>query len=181
MALPKIRNNAENKGIYKPDIYEEFKQWFALPSFEKRARGVSDQNTFAERYGVNKDTLTRWKNRRDFEAGVRKYIENEAKGRTSGVIEALYRSAMKGNSRSIRLWLTYVEGWHPNRKQKEVEYAPLIREEDIFYHISFLPEDLKEKYTTRMNELLRDVLSDLTAFNEGRLNEMSNSPNYDGL
>ncbi len=56
-----MRNNAENKGVYKSGIFQEFVRWSALPHFERVKLGITDQGDFAKAYGINKDTITRWK------------------------------------------------------------------------------------------------------------------------
>ena len=161
MALQK-QNNAENKGVYKNSVFREFVRWSALPPMEAfQEMGVQDQNEFAEKFKVNKDTLTRWKNRPEFAQGVDKLQHQWGFGKTPNVVHAIYRSAIKGNSRSQRLFMNYFTNFG-KKNGKDLEYQPLIREEDIRYLITMLPKYRQDRY----HNLLRDLLYDSKFFME---------------
>lgn len=171
------QNNVENKGFYKEGVFNEFVRWSALPPWEQKRIGIIDQGDFAKENGINKDTLTRWKQRPDFIEKVAKLHDQWGREKTPDIMLAIYRSAMKGSASSQRLWLKYFTDFDLKKSQKPQEMSPLLHEDDIRYIISFLPQELQDKY----NMFLARLLDDSVAMSEGRLDDLSNSPNYDGL
>jgi len=150
----KTQNNSENKPVYKNDIYLEFVQWYALPyAYKIQTTGIKDQQQFAEQYQISKDTLSLWKKRPGFEKQVDSIRREWGLDRTPNVIEAVYRSAIKGSARSQKMWLQMMD---PDAFTKNKKTEPIISMDDIRFLISGLPELQQEKY----NDFLRDLLAD---------------------
>ena len=148
------------KNPYKQNVYLEFVTWSALPPFERASRGMPDQGDFAKAFNVNKDTLTRWKSRPEFEKDVDRLLKNWGRGKTPDIIQSIYRSAMKGNAKSQRFWIEYFGGSLKPVNSKETKSAELLREGDIRQLITFLPEWMQEKY----NKMLHDLSVDTSIF-----------------
>jgi hypothetical protein len=104
------------------------------------------------------------------------------KDRTSNVIAALYKAALKidGGARDRKLWLNYVEGWKPNGSsdknnnsfQTDTE-PPLWHHNDIRFVIDGMPPDLKAKYYGYLEDII-DIANDLK--NKGLLKNMDEVP-----
>lgn len=138
-----MQNNAEikpeNKHPHKLAIYREFVRWNALPPFERVQTGITTQEEFAAHYKVNKDTLTRWKERRDFEPRTDELVRSWGLEKTPAVMQGIYNAAVKGSARSQLIWMKYFTTFDPKRAEK-LEMAPLVREEDVRMLIQELPE-----------------------------------------
>ncbi len=147
-----MQNNAESKGVYKSAAYREFVRWSALGIIEKHRTGITDQNEFAKAYRVNKDTLTRWKKRPDFNADVKEQLFEWSKGRTPDVIDAIYRGAMKGNIGSQKLWVDSFFDVNSFRKGL-VPDGPLVHHSDIRALIETMPPSYRPKFYGHLGEL----------------------------
>ncbi len=152
-----MQNNAENKHPYRIDIYREFIQWYALPSFERQQTGIANQEEFAARHKVNKDTLTRWKRRHDFDQRVDNMQREWGSGKTSDVAWGIYHAALKGNAKSQAIWMKYFTKFDVKRGDKEEDKQVLITEEDIRFLIQDLPEWRQKRYWLFLDQLRYDA------------------------
>lgn len=106
--------------IVKKDVFNEFVEWAALPS---PLREPEYQKDFAEKWGVQSITLSRWKKRQDFWEAVAATRLMWAKDKTPDVIHALYKNAAKtGSAAEVKLWLQAIEDW----SEKAPAQAPSI-------------------------------------------------------
>src|SRR5271170_454687 len=116
-----MQNNAEikpeNKHPHKLAIYREFVRWSALPPFARAETGITTQEEFAAHYKGNKDTLTRWKERKDFEPQIDELVRGWGFGKTPGVLQGIYNAAVKGSAKSQRLWMQYFTLFDPKRAE----------------------------------------------------------------
>ncbi len=179
--MPKpIQNKSEYRAIRRPDVYEEFIAWFSLPSALRFRLGIHDQNDFAMRHNVSKDTLSLWKNRPDFEKRVASIRNTWAFEKTGPIVEAIYRSAIKGNFRAQKLWMTHFEGLGVKKnkgKNAPIEKAPIFFSHDDFtVYINELPQELQDRYY----RVLRDLYLDFEDFRE-RKEAGKPIPKYQGV
>ncbi|MDB4940253.1 MAG: hypothetical protein JWO40_678 [Candidatus Doudnabacteria bacterium] len=155
----KMQTNVEKKGVYKVDVYREFIRWSALPPFERARLHLSDQGEFAEHYNINQNTLTHWKNRADFKPQVDAILKQWGRDRLPAMLQAMYNAAIKGNAKSQRFWMAYIEGFDPKILKNENQKS-YFSEDDMRTLIDKLPEWLQNKY----NSLLMDLLTDSRFF-----------------
>ena len=99
---PTVAEYLDNLGIEDPNIVELSK--------------LQTQKAFAERYGVDEDTLSRWNKTqgvRDSLAEIRGWARQLSKN----VLLSLYRKAMKdGMSFEVKLFFQLVEKWEEKAK-----------------------------------------------------------------
>lgn len=156
--LPKIDKSA-NREVRKPDAYQEFILWTALPPTEKGRHDFQTQEEFSENYKLGKNTLTKWKARKDFQEQVTELRRQWAFDKTGEIIQGIYLAAIKGNPFSQKIWLEYfldfrekaAEGTKTGATQTNIGVG------DIRYLIEQLPEPLKEKHYANLRELLDDA------------------------
>lgn len=107
-------------GLKKPEVYEEFARWCALPS---PLREPKTQTEFAEKWGVAPLTLILWKKKQDWWETMLAKRAEWARDKTSDVIHGLYKTAStRGQAAEVKLWLQFVEGW----TEKEQQTGPQI-------------------------------------------------------
>lgn len=152
-----MQKNVENKTKTNDVIYRAFIAWFALPYPQRMKTGIRNQQKFAEAHGINNNTLTRWKERPDFEKSVDALIQKWGVERIPDVIDAIARSAIKGNARSQALWMRlFGQSFLKKRDESRDVY---IREGDIRYLIEMLPEPLKSEHYANLRKLLDDSVA----------------------
>lgn len=144
------------RGPYKDSIYEEFILWVAMPTFERMSLGMVEQKHFSEKYKVDGATLWRWKSRPDFRVRVKELRQRWATEKTSDVVGSIYKTAIKGNPLSQKLWLQYFEDFTEKSQQEQVQKVE-IGVNDIRFIIDQLPEPLKTKHYANLRELLDDA------------------------
>lgn len=152
-----MQKNVENKAGYKNAIYQEFVRWSALPYGERLILRILDQGEFARKFNVNKDTLTRWKNRSDFESSVDKLQKHWGHAKTPDIVHAIYRSAIKGDAKSQKLWMDRFTNFGKNKNDKEQKPALLVQEGDIRELINMLPDFLKKKHSIALRMIIDDA------------------------
>lgn len=152
-----IVTNSENREPKRMDIYEEFCLWSAMPPSERAKFGIETQEQFVEFYNIGVNTPTAWKRRTDYKVYVTTLRSEWAFAKTGAVIEGIYRSALKGNPHSQKLWLQYFHGFS-EKKELTIKDRPVIGINDILYLVEQLPESEREKYY----EWLRDLLLKIT-------------------
>lgn len=141
---------------YKVDKYQEFVLWFAMPTYEREKLGIETQKEFAAYYHVNENTLTKWKDRPDFEPRVDHIQMQWGKEKTGDVILGIYRSAIKGNPMSQLLWLQYFKKFSPKTTEEKVVKHE-ITVNDYRFLINSLPPDLREEHYGYFTKLLIDA------------------------
>lgn len=146
-------NNNPDKVTQKGMVYEEFILWFALPPNVKLASGVESQADFAEQYNVAAQTLTRWKDRADFQPRVRELRKKWAFDKTGEVIYSIYKSALKGNDKSQKLWMQVFEDF---TEKQDVQHTLKVEVSvnDIRYLIEALPVKERQIHYDNLRDLL---------------------------
>ena len=166
MPAKRKRNHAQMAPI-KKNTYEEFILWSAMPSFEQKNFGIETQKAFAEYYKINMGTISRWKGTDDYIKRVTEIRKQWAFQRTSDVIAGVYRSCVKGNPHSQKLWFQYFMGM-TDKVDVSVQQKIEISVNDIRHLIEILPEELKQKHYANLRELLDDASA---ARNAGSIEE----------
>lgn len=144
--------------MLKPDIYNEFVMWTAMPYGERERLGLETQGAFAEYYRVNEATLSKWKYRPDFEPRVDKILHQWSINKTPDVINGIYRSAVKGNPYSQALWLQYFKKFNAKESDNTPTKKVEIGVNDIRFMIEGLPEELKKKHNANLQQLIDDCM-----------------------
>lgn len=148
--------STNKRGVYKISLYNEFILWSAMPPVEKNRLGIESQNAFCDFYKISHNTPTPWKLRPDFYERVDKILIMWARDKKPDIVQGIYRSAVKGNSDSQRIWLQYFEGW-TEKKQLEVTTKVDVSPHDIRALIDVLPEPLRSKHYGNLRELFDDA------------------------
>lgn len=146
--VPRARNELKN-----PSTYDEFILWFALPGHEKQKMGLEFQDAFAAYHGITPKTLSTWKRRPDFLPSVHELRTSWAKERTSDVIAAIYKSSLKGNDKSQKLWMQLFEGFTEKTEVEKKETVE-VGVNDIRFIIEALPEPHKTKFNGYIDEII---------------------------
>ena len=151
-----IVTNSENRAPKRIDIFEEFVLWSAMPPSERFKLGIETQEAFVTFYGIGINTPTAWKRRRDFEARVTALRKEWAFGKTSAVIEGIYRAACKGNPHSQKLWLQYFHNFS-EKQQVEVTQRVSVGVNDVVALIEALPEEKKKQHYDWLIQFMLDA------------------------
>lgn len=150
--------NSDKREPKRIDIFEEFVLWSAMPPTERYKLGIETQEQFVEFYKIGINTPTAWKQRRGYEERVTALRKEWAFGKTSAVIEGIYRSALKGNPMSQKLWLQYFHGFSEKLQIAQASQV-VITTNDIRFLIESLPEPMKSKHYMFLRELLDDSVA----------------------
>jgi len=140
-----IVQECENNGIQKKDIYYEFIVWSGLPPTERLKLGIETQEDFCNVHKIHRNTLTKWKKLSDFKERVEKIRRDWAFEKTSDIIYGIYRSSIKGNPASQKLWLQYFANFEETTKVKQ-RIKVEVTEEDIRNLINVLPRERQQHY-----------------------------------
>ena len=158
-----IVTNSENRQPKRVDVYEEFVLWSAMPPSERFKLGIETQEQFVEFYKIGINTPAAWKRRPDYEARVTAIRKEWAFGKTSAVIEGIYRSALKGNPASQKLWLQY---FHNFSEKQEVKHV--AKTEVGVNDVRFLIDGLPEPHRTKFHGYLREIVDTTCALRHAR-------------
>lgn len=149
---------ANNPALRKANLYNEFVLWSAMPPVERVKLGIESQKDFASYYGLEESTLSRWKQRPDYEERMDKILRMWGIDKTPDVIQGIYRAAIKGNPASQLLWLQYFKKFNP---KQEIEHTNKTKVEigpgDVRRLIDALPEPLKSEHHANLRKLIDDV------------------------
>jgi hypothetical protein len=149
-----IVTNGDYKKPHKDHVYEEFINWSAMIPTERANLGIENQEQFVEFYKIGINTPAHWKKRPDFKSRVKDLRNEWAFGKTSAVFEGIFRSALKGNPQSQKLFLQLSDNL-PNKDNKWKEATiPIISPKDVRWVINLLPDPLKIKYLNFVDELM---------------------------
>lgn len=148
--------NRDKNEPKRADIYEEFVLWSAMPPSERFKFGIETQEQFVEFYKIGINTPTAWKRRPEFEPRVTALRREWAFGRTGAVIEGIYRSALKGNPHSQKLWLQYFHNFS-EKQEVTVTAQRMISIDDTLALIAALPKEKQEKHFAWIREFLHDA------------------------
>lgn len=145
--------NGENREPNRVDVYTEFILWSAMPPSERMRLGIETQEQFVDFYKIGANTPARWKRRPDFEARVTTLRKEWAFGKTSAVIEGIYRSAVKGNPFSQKLWLQY---FHDFSEKQMVQHKIMstVSVDDVRFLVDVLPEPERAKCQGHLREII---------------------------
>ena len=143
------------------ESYEAFILWSSMPESERAKRQLETVDSLAQHLGVSDRTIRRWRKRTDYLIRLREKRLEWAAGKTGDVIEAIYKTAKKGNPLSQSLWMQIFEGYDPKGKKQDDDGARKVElsMNDIRFLIEQLPENLKQKYYGFLRDLLEDTAS----------------------
>ena len=119
--------------LKKPQVYDEFIYFMAIPSVLRKEilELESDtQQAFAKKHGINKDTITQWKNKAGFWDDVQRIRKDFFRARTSDVILALETKNLnpeKASGQDVRVLLTYT-GEYSDRVENEHKIHPDLQQ-----------------------------------------------------
>jgi len=105
---------------------EALAYWLALPT---KARNPRTQKGLAELMGVSEERLCQIKRDPEFQTQVQDFRKDFFRQFTSNVIEAVKKSAIRGNDKAAKLFLQYVEDFKETTKQ---EQSRIERREFVF-------------------------------------------------
>ncbi len=144
---------AQNRQPKRRDLYTEFILWTAMPSEEKKKLGLEWQMDFAKHHNVEESTLSRWKRRADFEVRVDAILKMWGADKTPDVVHAIYKTALKGNPLSQKLYLQYFKGFS---EKTEVQHTAKVEVgvNDIRFIIDGLPEPERSKFHGYIREIV---------------------------
>jgi len=95
---------------------------------------LENQNAFAEKFKVNKDTLTIWNKELDEDQFEDRFAW--AKHLTKNMLMALYRSALKkASAEQIKIWFQLVENWVPVTETKIEDSRETTKTRNNLYEI----------------------------------------------
>lgn len=126
-----------------------------MPREYKKKMGAETVEQFADLQGLNKSTLYRWQVRIDFLPKVKDIREKWARERTGDVVDAIFKTAVKGNPLSQKLWMQVFEGFTEKQdltvtQKQKVELGV----NDIRFIIEQLPDQFKEKFYGYIREII---------------------------
>lgn len=150
--FPKTIEIVKKKKSTMRNIFDEYILWFAMPLKAKESMGIETDIQFAEFYEITARTLRNWKDRPEFEDQVRRLRKKWAFEKTGHVLEGIYRSAVKGNDKSQKLWLQVFEGFTEKTENTQTIKIELSTN-DIRFVIQQLPEEYHEKYYGYLREI----------------------------
>jgi len=153
MSKPTV-TKSDKRDPRRVDVYEEFVLWSAMPPSERSRCGIKTQEQFVKLYKIGINTPTAWKKRPEYEMRVTALRQEWAFSRTGEVIESIYRSALKGNPQSQKLWLQGFTEFSEKHEVKKPEERASASVDDLLTLIEFLPEEKKKKYYDWITELL---------------------------
>jgi hypothetical protein len=151
------RTNTENNLPIKADIYREFILWTAMPVSEKVKLGIETQGQFCEHFKIDKNTPKRWKERSDFEKRVDAILKMWSNDKTPDIIHSIYRTAVKGNPLSQKLWLQYFKKF-TEKSEVTVTQKVEFGVNDVRFIIEGLPEPLRSEHYANLRKLIDDAV-----------------------
>ena len=158
MSEPTLTKFKKAPPLKNLNLFEEFCMWSALPRIEKVRLGIETQQQFSALNKISEQTLTSWKDRPEFLDKLRAYVQKWGAIKTPNVVNAIYASALAGNSDSQRIWLQFIEKFD-TKDGKDVGKGGAfeVTVNDIRALINILPEPLKSKHYGHLRELLDDA------------------------
>lgn len=155
----KTKNKGGGRSMRKQGVFDRFVEWIALTTEEREKIGVPTQNDFADKYGIDKATLSIWKKRNDF--GEKKQEAQIAKlqNSTADVLEGLKNRCVKyGMAYDVELFLLYVEKW--DRKHVlEILGEIKLGDNDIRSIVDLLPEAKQKEFYDVLTNLIAEAES----------------------
>lgn len=127
-----IEMHSDLKNMTKPQEYLEYVMFMALPrTMRVEVLGIEDdtQESFGKKYGVNKNTLTDWKNRAGFWDDVMQVRKEFFRARTADVILALETKNLspdRVSGQDVRVLLTYT-GEYSEKLEQEHKVHPELQ------------------------------------------------------
>lgn len=133
--------------------YNLFVRWIATPTV---LRDPPTQAEFSAKFGIGHDALANWKKQSNFWKEVKALTDEWGKERTPDVVAGIYRSAVKGNPHSQKLWLQAFAGFNEHQQDQDAQKVE-VSPNDIRFLIDALPEPLRSKHYANFRELLDDA------------------------
>lgn len=144
----------QHKGaVPKSNEFDDFVIWFALPGTQKKQMEIETLEQFANNNNVSIRTLIRWKQRPEFEVKVRDMRKRWAFDKTSDVIEAIHKSATRGNDKSQKLWFQLFEGFSERTENVQTQQVELSVN-DLRFLIQAFPLDEQDKYYGYIRQII---------------------------
>lgn len=154
--------------VFKKQVFDDFVTFIASPDVEKaemfeiqkdergRYRSIPNQNDFAKRYGVSKDTLSRWKGRRDFIEAVDLKRKQWGLDKVPNVLAALYARCVKyGMAYDVETYLAYFANWSRTQVLKHVQEK--FDADDIRALLAPLPKEKQDEFFTTLTNILAEA------------------------
>jgi len=104
-------------------IQDEFASWVAVPEEIREELGLPTQAVFAEKYGVDRNTLGLWKHNPEFWEKVKLVRGYWLKEQTTSIMKALVKKARReGSAPEVKLFMQIVEDF---QEKNQVQVMPL--------------------------------------------------------
>lgn len=111
----------------KSTTRSKFKKWLAIPKGKRKAEtGVGTQTEFAERMGVAKATLSRWKKEPGFMNGVERTRRLHLDEALSEVYESMIQRAKEGDPQAMKMVMEQAGRW-----KEDIQEDTDVSEDDL--------------------------------------------------
>ena len=150
---PIVTTKPPNRDLKHSGTFDEFILWYAMPTAQKKVMQMETMEQFADGHGINRKTLTRWKDRPEFKPRVRDLRDKWAFEKSQEVIEAIYKSAIRGNDKSQKLWMQVFEGFSERTENVQTTRVELTVNDLRFLIQGFTPEE-QDKYYGYIREII---------------------------
>ena len=160
-----VKSIPVDTAVYKDQAFKDFVVFFALPDFDKcRMFGIEPdprtgkskvptQNDFALKYGIHINTLSLWKNRKDFMEAVNSVRKNWGRERVGNVMASLYTRCVKyGMAYDVETYLAYYDNWSRTQVVKHVQEK--FDADDLRSIINSLPEGIQKDAYEKLGEVI---------------------------
>lgn len=147
----------KTRGSYKKDVYQRFVEWYVLEDKQKKEMDLLTQKDFAEKYGINVNTLSLWKATKVFKDNANEEQMNVLDARSPNAWGSFMRRLEKyGYAYEMEVYLAYVKGW--DRKQI-IEFANELQltKGDIRALVDKLPTDKQHKFYDTLVDLIDEA------------------------
>lgn len=155
--------------LHKQELFKKFIDFYAMPDPDKCAEfdipfdekkgkyeRVPTQIDFAKKYGLARETLSRWKNRIDFIPAVERQQKGWGLEKIPNVMAALYRRCLRfGISSDVELYLAYYANW--DRKQVIKLTGEKYDLDDLRSLVALLPEDRQKAFYATISNIIRET------------------------
>lgn len=150
---PIVTNKPVTKDLKHPATFDEFVLWYAMPTTQKKIIEMETFEQFADSHDISRKTLYRWKDRPEFKPRVRDLRDKWAFEKSQEVIEAIYKSAIRGNDKSQKLWMQVFEGFSERTENVQVDRVELTVNDLRFLIQGFTPDE-QDKYYGYIREII---------------------------
>jgi hypothetical protein len=111
----------------KSTVRSKFKKWLAIPKGKREGKtGISTQTEFAEKMGVAKATLSRWKKEPGFMNGVEHTRRLHLDEALSDVYESMIQRAKEGDPQAMKMVMEQAGRW-----KEDIQEDTDVSEDDL--------------------------------------------------